>query len=271
MRKELEMLSAVCFFVLIMLFVPSLFPEELFGLAYLISLLLPLATGVMLYTSSRGKDGLLAPLIPREGRIFFTLPVIVPTLFIIIGISYLTSLLIFSLTGKESIPELPESLPLAILIYAFLPSVMEELLFRYLPMLFIGKDSPRLCILASAVFFALVHHSFFSIPYAFFAGLVFMALDLYAGSIYPSLIAHFLNNLISVLWILYSDREVFVFCYFGALISLSLVSVFILFAKKESYLRAFRPLSSRGEKIVTPPLTFMLIFATLFMAILELV
>ncbi len=271
MRKELEMLSAVYFFVLIMLFVPSLFSKEVFGLAYLLSLLLPLAMGVFLYTSSRGKDGLLAPLIPRGRRILNTLPVIAPTLFIIIGISFLTSLLIFSLTGKESTVELPESLPLAILLYALLPSVMEELLFRYLPMLFIGKGSPRLCIVASAVFFALVHHSFFSIPYAFFAGLVFMALDLYAGSIYPSLIAHFLNNLISVLWILYSGSGAFAICYFGALIFLSLVSVFILFVWREGYIRAFRSLSSRGEKYRISPLTFMLIFATLFMAILELV
>ena len=175
MQKELKMLSIVYILTLFMLFVPSFFPTEIYGMMYFLSLLLPLSLGVFCCIFEKKKGELFRALTPNKA-IFKTLPCVAPTLFVVTGVSYLTTLLLTALTGRTNALELGESLPLALLVYALLPSVMEELLFRFLPLALIGKRSPRLCILFSATAFALVHHSFFSIPHAFVAGVVFMEL-----------------------------------------------------------------------------------------------
>ena len=268
MQKELKMLSIVYVFTLFMLFVPNFFSTEIYGMMYFLSLLLPLLLGVFYCIFEKKKGELFAALTPNKA-IFKTLPCVAPTLFVVTGVSYLTTLLLTALTGRTNALELGESLPLALLVYALLPSVMEELLFRFLPLALIGKRSPRLCILFSATAFALVHHSFFSIPHAFVAGVVFMAIDLFAGSVYPSLIAHFLNNVLSVIWIMYSGEVLFSFFYFGTLLLFALLSFFIVFIKRREYLPALRTLLSGRERYETVPEAALLLFATLLMAIFE--
>jgi sodium transport system permease protein len=109
-----------------------------------------------------------------------------------------------NLFGKENVVQLGDSLFIALLLHAVLPAVLEEGLFRYLPMRMLAKDNARVCILISALFFALSHHSLFSIPYAFVAGVAFMTLDIISGSVLPSLVIHLINNALSVIMMFYS-------------------------------------------------------------------
>ena len=88
----------------------------------------------------------------------------------------------------------------AALRYALLTAVLEELIFRYLPMRLLAHRSPRAALLLSSLFFSLVHCDLFQMPYALFAGAVFMILDLAANSVIPSLVIHFLNNLHTVFY-----------------------------------------------------------------------
>ena len=108
-----------------------------------------------------------------------------------------------------------------LIIHALLPSFLEEMLFRYLPMKLIAPYSRRLCILLSSAYFALIHFNLFQIPYALLAGLVFITVDLWADSVLPSFILHLLNNVISVLWIKYSASWEFATWYTVILVSLS--------------------------------------------------
>lgn len=114
-------------------------------------------------------------------------------------ISALTTLLLTSL-GLENGVEGIERITFPLLLSALLPAVLEELLFRYVPLSILEKRSPVYAISVSAVLFALVHLNLFQLPYALFAGAAFALLDLAAGSIWPSLIIHLVNNTASLIW-----------------------------------------------------------------------
>lgn len=126
-----------------------------------------------------------------------------PTLITVIVISTLTASLM-SLFGKENTVELGDSLALALLSHALLPAVLEEGLFRYLPMKLLAGRNGRVCVLISAILFSLAHHSLFSIPYAFIAGVAFMTIDIVSGSVLPSLVMHLVSNALSVVLMFYS-------------------------------------------------------------------
>ena len=107
----------------------------------------------------------------RADRLGGIAPLIMPTLGVIFLISYLASLLLglLGLTGATV-----EDAPLfeMILLHAVLPAVLEEMLFRYLPMKLIAPYSKRLCVVISSAYFALIHMSLFQLPYALLAGVV---------------------------------------------------------------------------------------------------
>ena len=67
-------------------------------------------------------------------------------------------------------------------------------------------------------------------PYALLAGVIFIGIDLAANSIIPSVILHFLNNLLSLVWICYCEdtvaRSVFLIAL-GLLAALSVSAVVV--------------------------------------------
>ena len=93
------------------------------------------------------------------------------------------------------VPE--ESFLYSVLMHALIPSVLEEMLFRYIP-LGILRRNKKAAILISAVLFSLAHASLFQIPYAFAAGIVLASVSVMSGSIIPAIVIHFVNNLISL-------------------------------------------------------------------------
>jgi membrane protease YdiL (CAAX protease family) len=85
-----------------------------------------------------------------------------------------------------------------VLTHALLPAVLEEGLFRFVPLKVLSPISRKIAVLLSAALFAIVHGSVYKIPYAFAAGVIFAMLDIYFASLLPSLLIHFLNNLLSL-------------------------------------------------------------------------
>lgn len=183
----------------------------------------------------------------KKGGALLPLTLGPPTVLCVMGIAALTSLVIQTLGGNvEGIPTEP-SFIYSFLLLALAPALLEELLFRYMPMKMLLPHSGRACVWLSAVMFAAAHTSLQSIPYAFFAGVLFMVMDIAAGSVLPSVILHFINNILSVSIAYYGAEKwfkIFVFVIFGLLICLSL-TIFIV--KRKKVILEIRQAFSRGE------------------------
>lgn len=169
-------------------------------------------------------------------NMLLTLPVTAPTLALIFFVSWLTSLLL-SRFGEGSVTDVSGNIISVIFTHALLTAILEEALFRYIPLAYLAGYSKRGAVLFSALFFALAHCNLFQIPYAFIAGVIFAALDIAFDSVIPSLIIHFVNNLISIIWLRGGGERNFVTVYIIILVSaaiLSLIPVLILRKKYAS-------------------------------------
>lgn len=166
----------------------------------------------------------------------FCLPLIFPVTAVICALSMLCGWL-FSLMGitTEAIGVMPWYR--LILLYVLLPAVCEELIFRALPLLWLG-DLPRL---RAAVYcggaFALLHGNFIQMPYAFFAGIIFYLADAHCSSLLPSVILHLMNNGLSVcLSLLPAKALPFAFAVFAFL---TIVSFGFIYRGRAQYRAAF--------------------------------
>ena len=195
MRKNADFLMVVyfAFFALVMLSgtISGVLSEVVFYLAYI----LPFFLAVTVLKKNAGEKSLFSL---DKSRVKLFLPTIFPTVFLIVLLSYLSSILIFFAFGKVSTVSMGENVAVAILYHALLPALLEELLFRYLPLRILSHTSPRRAVLISAICFAFAHASPYQIPYALVAGVIFAVLDLSFLSILPSIIIHFLNNTLSL-------------------------------------------------------------------------
>ena len=198
------------------------------------------------------------------------LPTVFPTVLVISALSALTAFVISLLGGGASARDVGDDLLFALLYYALLPSILEELLFRYLPMRYIAPYSKRYAVIFSAVFFSLSHHSFFSIPYALFAGATFMTLNILCESSLPSVILHFVNNGISVVWMMYFREEVSAYFLFAALLVPSVISLPFIFKLRKSYIASLKEIfSDKGEGGIALPMIFA-VFVSVLAAVIEL-
>ena len=193
-----------------------------------------------------------------KNSILRSLPLIAPMVAVIFLLSYLTTLLLGAFGHSNTLPEMG-ALPLMILEHALLPTLLEELLFRYLPMRLLMPYSKRACILVSSVCFALIHLNLFQIPYAFFAGLMLICIDIMAGSILPSLILHFVNNLVSVIFMKYCADPVSVGVFLGVLGVLTVFSLIVIFLNRKAYLAGLKKCLEKGERAEYSPLVLFII------------
>ena len=267
MRKNTDFLSVAyfVFFALIMLSgtLRGVLSEAVYYLAYVIPFLL----AVTLLKNDAVKKDLFSL---DKSRVKLFVPVVFPTIFFIVLLSFLSSIFIFYTFGKASAVDLGENAALAILYHAALPAILEELLFRYLPLRFIAPHSKRYAVIFSSLAFALVHHSFFSIPYALFAGAAFITVDIMFDSLLPSLILHFLNNALSVIWTMWFSSGVGNVIFASAVAALALASLVPLILKRKAYLsRLSEIFSGKCDRYVSLGM-ILLVFATLFVAVYEL-
>ncbi len=118
---------------------------------------------------------------------------------------------------------------LILFIYALLPAVGEELVFRGI--IYNGlrqKYSAKCAILISSLLFALIHFSIFKTFYQFILGLILGIMLYFTGSIIYCMIFHFVNNFIVLLITALSNgKSIFEFTTWGALESILSIVIFI--------------------------------------------
>lgn len=234
MSKAVRQLVFAYLLFILFLSVAGFFDGVLGEIIYFLAFLLPIAFVIVL---NKGFSEFCLPKIRISKRdLLLTFPTIAPIILVILGISAFVSFL-FSLFGiyNESTVDLSGNILIVILRHAFLTAVCEELLFRYLPIALLSKYSPKLTVLLSSIFFAFAHCNVFQIPYALFAGCVFCVLDIIFGSVTPSLILHFINNLLSVFWMKYGGVPNFKPIYIISLAVISLISILVLILMWEKY------------------------------------
>lgn len=88
---------------------------------------------------------------------------------------------------------------LSIIVFAVVPAIVEEFVFRGLILGAYSKVDARAGILISSLFFALLHFSFGSVMYGFFFGLLFAVVRIATDNLIYTMIMHCLFNLINVL------------------------------------------------------------------------
>lgn len=103
-------------------------------------------------------------------------------------------------------PEMPDliqptliSLLLNIVLTAVLPALIEEMIFRGYILGALRAHGDGVAIVLSAVLFGVFHGNVLQIPFALLLGLVMGYLVVQTDSIWPSVLLHFANNLMSVL------------------------------------------------------------------------
>lgn len=120
------------------------------------------------------------------------------------GVSFVWNNLLGMLgyTPSVSYPEIYDGiggLLVAVFFTAMLPGFFEEFTHRGMLLKGLG-DNVHGAVIMSALFFALMHQNILQTGYTFAGGIIFGYLAIYTGSIFPAMFAHFLNNLISVLY-----------------------------------------------------------------------
>lgn len=194
-----------------------------------------------------------------------TLPLIIPCAAIICLISLAFSAL-GKLLGIEGPTNPSEPFFAALLTYALLPAVLEEVLFRYVPLKLSAASgtSMRYAVMLSAVMFAFGHLNLLQIPYALAAGLIFAWLDVITDSILPSVILHAANNAISLL-LTYFGVNAATLIPLGVLLAASVAALILMRGRYIDKTRELLPKES--TEISAAPLLYVL--PALLLAILS--
>ena len=244
MKKEVTFLTAIYAAMMLTLSVVGVIPSSPLRLAFRYLTFIVILTVGASFIKKRGPvENEPAFTFGFRGKAFaVTLPLFAPTIAVVMATAALTSLLL-SVLGYNQSSTVEGNLLYCILANALMPAVFEELIFRYLPIKLLQPYSRKWCVIFSVIFFSAMHLDIFKIPYAAVAGLVFVLIDIYAGGVLPSVILHFLNNLLSLLLMLsYFDKSspALLLTTAGIIILISFIAILALFGK---YKRLISPLS----------------------------
>ena len=240
MRKSVSLLVIVDLMFLI-LAAARMIPGAAGYVAYYA--LYALLIGLTVAFVGRGEDLLELRLLPRRPMLAAAL--FAPTMLLIVGISFLSGYLL-SILGKTNATDVSGPLAAELLRHALLPALLEEMLFRYIPVRLLGRRSPRAAITVSAVLFALIHLSLFQIPYALAAGVVLAYMTLLTGSVLPAILLHLVNNVVSVLWM--RDPETAAPIILAVLALTTVLSVAYIVLRRRDYRESLMSAFS-GEKV----------------------
>ena len=271
MSERIKLVTFLDLIFLTLLLISGVFGGAAGGIIYYSAFIIPIALGAYFIAKERktkhGVPDTLKFSIKKEGLVF-ALPLFVPTLVLIMLISYATVSLMTVLGAQDTSSYGNEPFILAIVIHALIPTLAEELLFRYIPIELMRGAKNGTVITVTALMFSFAHANLFSIPHAFFAGVIFAAIDIAAGSILPSVILHFLNNALS-LSLIYASEPILItlLIILGALL---LACAVIIAVRKRLYAEKARELFvfARGE---ITPYPFLFVFAALFIAVTNII
>ena len=266
-EKSVEFLVVLDVIFALLLVLSGAFSGFMSTVVYIIAFILPIFIGIYSTREISSAKSFLG-----ASGIKASAPFIAPTIGAVMLIAFITSLLISLITGKNNEVDLGDDLFVAILSHALLPAILEEALFRFVPMRALKGKSWSVTIFYSALFFALIHHSLFSMPYAFIAGVVFMTINLAFDSVWPSVITHFLNNAMSVLFIFYGEYSVFTIAVIGGIVILSIVSIIYIAKNFKKYEKIKEKITDFGDLKSAPPKEiWLLAIPMLALAVMELI
>lgn len=231
-------------------------------ICYITAFLLPTALGI-LFARAYGIPH--CPISIGKKDLGLASFIIFPSVLLILGISLITSELL-KFTGAVFEVTVYDTFIENALRHAILPAVLEEAVFRYLPMTLFSKNRKRECILISSISFALIHCSLFQIPYAFIAGLIFITINLITDSPLPSLFLHIINNLVSVISIFYkTDVPIII-----ALTLLSAISAVFIFKNKHNYTERIKAVFASDSKLKLSYSLLIIVIPTIAIALINL-
>ena len=248
MRRALSYLTFINLLFLLLLGLAGL-ASGIFGqIIYYLAFLLPTTLAFLLKGRLEAPPKFLPLKLSGDSAVSL-IPIIAPTLALVFFVSWLTSF-ILSFIGEGSVTDVSGNIVKVIFTHAVLTALFEELLFRYVPLAFLSPITKRGAVWISALFFAFAHCSLYQIPYAFIAGVIFAAIDLAFDSIWPSVLIHFLNNLISILWLRNAESRVFVTVYITILTACALISILAIVFKRSAYKEKLQSVFANKEKYI---------------------
>ncbi|MCR5105887.1 MAG: CPBP family intramembrane metalloprotease [Eubacterium sp.] len=123
---------------------------------------------------------------------------------------------------------------MAIVVYAVVPAVVEEFVFRGVILGAYSKVDVKAGILISSLFFALLHFSFGSVLYGFFFGLLFAIVRLATDNLTYTIVMHCLFNTVNVIVSYMRFGEITIVPVFGILVIaiVGFVLLLIIFFRK---------------------------------------
>lgn len=277
MSHAIKIVTLIDIMFLILLMLSASFTGVISSIIYTLSFLIPFAIGFayskQLKTKREEELGIAEPLDKfftlKKSDILSLIPLIAPAITIIFFIAALTSLI---LTALGAVNSQPENVPLIemLIVHALAPAILEELLFRYIPMKLLFPYSPRYCVLLSALYFALIHANLFQMPYAFAAGIIFMVLNLAFDSVLPSLILHFTNNVLSVICMKYCLDYGSIIAFAVVLLLFALISLIFIVKRRYHYSSCAKKAFSKGDSFTMNNAPIALIVISLYIALMNL-
>ena len=277
MKYTIKIYTALCLIFVLLLSISgsvgSIFGEALYVLSFAAPAIYGLYLSKGLHRKREEEAG-----VSLENKWYYSLsgesarlfiPLIIPVILSVMLVSFLTALLL-TLCGLTNPSQELSSLPRMLITNALLPAVLEELMFRYLPLKLILPYSKKACIVVSAAYFALIHCNLFSIPHALIAGVMFISIDIAFDSVLPSLILHFLNNTLSIVMMKYCNSGTSYAIYFGVLGLLLLASLAFIIRFRGKYKDIVKLLVNGEADIKSGYYPLLLIIPTALIAILNL-
>lgn len=95
---------------------------------------------------------------------------------------------------------------IVLLAFGIIPAIFEELFFRGAVLFALEEKKTFWALLISSVFFFIIHGSPYNILSTVYAGLAFGCITLVTGSVFPAMIAHLINNMLTYVLNIYSER-----------------------------------------------------------------
>lgn len=153
---------------------------------------------------------------------------------------------------------------------AVIPALVEEFALRGVVMQPLRKYGDWFAILTSSLIFAILHGNMVQIPFAFIAGIALGYFQITTGSIWTSVIIHFLNNMSSVVISIYYNNNPnasnFPYIVFSGAITVIGVVALIVYLKSNG-IKLQKDTSDMGKSlkvstyICTPPIVLAIIFS----------
>lgn len=188
----------------------GMFVDEVYGLfedLYILSMITQFALGLVLIFCNKKIDVVKSCKINKLGwrNLIICIVLGVVGVFALNPISncFVWLFEVIGLNFSSAMPFEPSgafTLILAVILFALVPAIIEELVFRGAVLQGLRKFGDLKAILISSALFALIHGNFLQIPYTFLFGLLLAFVVLKTGSILSSMIIHFCANALTVVF-----------------------------------------------------------------------